>query len=131
MKLDIEQSKAIADKVDIKPKECFRNALIALSVLPDNAIYVEGYCVSQDDALLIEHGWIELDDSIIDPTLYQTELAGYFAGLKISKSDIVQRFRRGAIELPLWVQADSHDMRTAQDNGLKFCSDLLQAKAEG
>ena len=51
------------------------------------AVYVEGYAVierASGRGLVIEHGWIEHDGRIVDPTLHGERETAYFAGLRFT-----------------------------------------------
>jgi hypothetical protein len=63
-----------------------------------NADYIEGMAVFAG-ALVIEHGWVEKDGVIVDPTLPTEELA-YFPGLRF-------KGRRGLAEA-LQIPKDDH-----------------------
>lgn len=68
---DVASSHAVADRVDAKPKDCWRNALIAVLTLDDlsDAFYVEGVALYEDTGLPVAHGWIvDADGMIVDPT---------------------------------------------------------------
>lgn len=79
---NIEESKAVGRLVGAENKQCYANAVRVVWGVPEyqQADYVEGYAVI-DGGLCIEHGWIERDGEIIDPTLPDDDLA-YFPGLK-------------------------------------------------
>jgi len=70
--------------------------------------YVEGWIISDVNGLLIEHGWLETDTAIIDPTLYRRPPLAYFAGLVFTPaqaSSTLQALGNG--ELPLaWHMRD-------------------------
>lgn len=87
-KYDESLSQYIADAVEVMPKQCWRNALLAAHALlamgNDDVRYVEGYVVIEvgrvhisgadpvDTAgvcLPIEHGWVTVGDSVVDVTL--------------------------------------------------------------
>lgn len=68
--IDIETSLRIARGISAQPRECFRNAYLAVvepAWVPDS-VYVEGYAADQDIPLVLRHGWIETPTTIIDPT---------------------------------------------------------------
>jgi len=60
--------------------------------LPDysQAGYVEGWAVV-DSGLLIEHGWVAKDGTVIDPTLPEDKIV-YFPGLEFSGRDGIEAF---------------------------------------
>lgn len=65
--IDLVTSRELAGRIEAKPQQCYYNAFIGLQAV-GRGEYVEGYVVTLND-LVIEHGWIELDGRIIDPTL--------------------------------------------------------------
>jgi hypothetical protein len=67
--LDEALSNELATQIDSKARQPFKNAYSAVLVT-DGAIYVQGFLVFAGKPYTpIEHGWIELDDRIIDPNL--------------------------------------------------------------
>lgn len=58
------------DRVIIKKRQCYYNAFSVVQFCEEysNATYIEGSLVLPN-SMTIEHGWIETDDEIIDPTL--------------------------------------------------------------
>ncbi len=75
------ESQRVGKLVRAKVKQCYRNASQVLLALPEyaNADYVEGIIVI--GKLAIEHGWVEKDGVIVDPTLPLTQ-GVYFPGLR-------------------------------------------------
>jgi hypothetical protein len=67
--LDEPLSLETAKQIHSKPKTRFENAYkAALSI--EGATYVQGFLVYGHEPIQpIEHGWVELDERIIDPTL--------------------------------------------------------------
>jgi hypothetical protein len=67
--LDEALSVEIAQRVKSKPKTPFHNAYRAALAIK-GATYVQGFlAVAGRRCKLLEHGWIELENSIVDPTL--------------------------------------------------------------
>jgi len=68
-------------RISVRPRHCFYNAFQAVMYCREfcNATYVEGIA----GVPLIEHGWIELNGEIIDPTLPDVDLV-YFPGLRFT-----------------------------------------------
>jgi hypothetical protein len=69
-------------QVRAKKRQCYHNAFRVVQYVPEyeNADYVEGVVVV-DNGLVIEHGWVEMDGMIVDPTLPDCKLV-YFPGLR-------------------------------------------------
>jgi hypothetical protein len=97
--LDMLTSLLASTAIDANPHSCFENAL-KLFLEPDigplwrHARFVEGWYVidEQDEVIVNEHGWLELDGRIIDPTVVillppETPVY-YFAGVTRSWEEI-------------------------------------------
>jgi hypothetical protein len=69
-------------RVSMKARQCYYNCFQSIVHLREYraATYVEGMAVI-DGGLLIEHGWLEIEGEIVDPTLPSDE-AIYFPGLR-------------------------------------------------
>lgn len=87
---DHEVSEYLARRVRAQHRRCWRNAVLAVSHLGPGAHYVEGWVVTSGRRPhVIEHGWCEQGDRIIDPT-YVPQVTpdmrpvGYFGGLRFS-----------------------------------------------
>lgn len=66
--LDVIVSTQIAERISSKANKCFDNAYQA-ALLDDRYLYVQGFLVlGVEPFSVMEYGWIELDDQIIDPT---------------------------------------------------------------
>ena len=79
---DTVESKRVGKLVRAKHKQCYYNAFHVIQHVPEyaNADYVEGMAVILG-GLPLEHGWVEKDGVIVDPTWPETN-AVYFAGLR-------------------------------------------------
>lgn len=67
--LDEALSVEVAQRVKSKPKTQFQNAYKA-ALATQGAIYVQGFLAFAGKPYKpVEHGWIELENSIVDPTL--------------------------------------------------------------
>lgn len=74
--LDETLSRELATRIKSKPKKCFENAyqgVLAISQEgsdPNNeATYIQGFLVMPGAPYKpLEHGWVELDQKILDPT---------------------------------------------------------------
>lgn len=66
--LDIDLSTKIAGRINSQANKYFDNAYQA-AILDDSYLYVQGFLVlGVEPHSIIEYGWVELDDQIIDPT---------------------------------------------------------------
>ena len=79
------ESRQVAKVLRITKKKCFYNAFRTLTELVEynDAIYVEGIIFITAWGLRVEHGWVERNGEIIDPTLPDKEVV-YFPGLKFN-----------------------------------------------
>jgi len=79
-----EESNRVRKLIRAKPQQCYLSAFRVIQAIPEyaDADYVEGMAVV-DGVLPIEHGWVEKNGEIIDPTLPDDDLA-YFAGLRFN-----------------------------------------------
>ncbi|HEY9908304.1 MAG TPA: hypothetical protein V6D18_11955 [Thermosynechococcaceae cyanobacterium] len=69
MPLDEPGSLELAERIRSKPRSPFDNAYRAAIATP-GAVYVQGFLVIQGKSgEPIEHGWIELDARLLDPSL--------------------------------------------------------------
>ena len=72
--LDINLSTQIAEQIGSNPHKCFDNAYQA-ALLDNSYLYVQGFLVvGIEPYSIMEYGWIELDDAIIDPTFVSLSL---------------------------------------------------------
>ena len=86
--LDVTLSTDIAQQIKTKAQAPFENAFKA-SQLTEGSSYVQGFIVlSGKPSKPIEHGWIEQEDRIIDPTLPHLNIDGqelfYFPAHRLS-----------------------------------------------
>lgn len=81
---DMNESKRVGSLVETEKQQCYLNAMRVVSRVPgyESADYVEGYAVIGSN-FCIEHGWVETDCVIIDPTLPDDDIA-YFPGLRFT-----------------------------------------------
>lgn len=86
MNVNKELSARLAEAVDARIGHCWRNAWVALyEPEAEGALYVEGWIINPDSSI-DEHGWLELDGEIIDPTFYDPPAKFYFPGLRFDRS---------------------------------------------
>lgn len=102
---DRPRSLALAQRVPLTKRSCFRNALLAFLSLEElhDGWYVEGFAVPDIKGLRLplEHGWVALpDDTIIDVTYAVLEHADvvYFPALQLTA---MQAMRLVETEAPL------------------------------
>ncbi len=88
--LDITRSLAAANRIPLKKRACYANALLTMASYEEyqNGWYVEGFALPtmKDIRMPVEHGWVQLPDgSIIDPSfaiLGHTNVA-YFPAIRM------------------------------------------------
>lgn len=84
MKKNVEESRRVARLVGAKANLCWRNAVDVVYNVPEyaEATYVEGLVLNPRTPTVVqEHGWIEKECEIVDPTLPELELR-YFPAIK-------------------------------------------------
>lgn len=81
MEKNIQESKRVGKIIRAIHKLCYRNAFRVVQNVPgyEKANSVEGIASFQN-GLPIEHGWVERNGEIIDPTLPEKKMT-YFPGL--------------------------------------------------
>jgi len=82
MQKDVVESERVRKLLRAMAHQCYWNAFQVIQRIPEyaDAEYVEGMAVN-DYRMALEHGWVEKDGMIVDPTLPSDELA-YFPGLR-------------------------------------------------
>ena len=128
MTLDHETSTSVARRIRARFRRCWHNAAQAVHHLGEDAHYVEGWVVVNRIApLVIEHGWCEADQRIIDPTYtpYVSTLeppVAYFPGLRFRPKETHEALRQRVLPIALqrqdegyrrafeaaWLHASSH-----------------------
>lgn len=82
-------SKSVARTVKATKLECWCNAWRALQRCPELKVglYVEGWLALLESELVIEHGWIEMPNCIVEPTLEEECEVVYFPGRKWTREE--------------------------------------------
>jgi hypothetical protein len=57
----------ICDHLDCQPKQCYRNAQL-IATADDTATYCEGYTISADVPVPVQHAWVERDGVVVEVT---------------------------------------------------------------
>lgn len=101
--LDINFSREIAHRLNSKATAPFDNAYKA-AVSTEGAVYVQGFLVLREEPCVpIEHGWIELDEQIIDPTfplLNQNVDVYYFPAHRLSVKQLTAAIEEAQEDYP-------------------------------
>ena len=128
--LDWDRSRRISNAIGAGMRHCWWNARRALRTRPEleHGRYVEGYVVTLDHLLPVEHGWVEHDGVIIDPTLYHTPCV-YFPGLRFTKAEIaaVRGYKPIAWQYG-WAGEESPQYHAAYARALAFVGEHLQLR---
>jgi hypothetical protein len=85
MEINRELSHEIARKTKATTWKTWANAVKAINYLEGQPVaYIEGWIVldEKNGSLVVEHGWLELNGEIIDPTLWGLNCT-YFPGVRI------------------------------------------------
>ena len=124
-------------RIRVKPQQCYYNAFKTMFYCPEyeSATYVEGIV---HDGVSIEHGWIEFNGEILDPTLPSHDLI-YFPGLRLEGMLEVSKVMRlpkpdGCEDIPFfyrfgWGGRDSHEFRAAWEGAIRYCNLLIDQTA--
>lgn len=107
MQKDILESKRVNRLIRARVGHCYSNAFRVVLIVPEyaNAEYVEGMAVNTSTGLVVEHGWIEKDGQIVDPTLPDEPMA-YFPGLRFKGREGLAQ----AMSIPKPAQAKPRDL---------------------
>jgi hypothetical protein len=71
-------------RTGVKPNQCWYNSFKTMFYCKEyerDAVYVEGILVDNGSSFDCEHGWLEIDGQIVDPTLPDDD-GFYFPGLR-------------------------------------------------
>jgi hypothetical protein len=105
-------SEELCDLVGAQNKDCFKNSVLASMATP-GSFYVEGWAITSF-GLVVEHGWVEKDGEVIDPTpVYVQNLDNtkYFPGVKYTSKEIMKLFgRKSNITVPIVSSKNGHGM---------------------
>ena len=122
-------------RIGVKPQQCWYNAFKTMFYCREyeEATYVEGII---HDGVTIEHGWIEFNGEILDPTLPSEDLI-YFPGLRFEGMKEVSKAMR--LPQPDWCEdfpffyrfgwggGNSPEFRAAWEGALRYCNRLVEA----
>ena len=120
-------------RIDVREQECYYNCfktLLYCKEYSQEAVYVEGIYLGMP----IEHGWLEIDGQIVDPTL-PTDTGIYFPGLRykgiseLSKAMQSPKKRYDG-DFPIfyrfgWGGHDSPEFRSARDASIAFLQAMV------
>lgn len=136
---DVIESKRVRKLVRARQQQCFWNAFQVIQRIPEyaDAEYVEGMAVNAY-GLAFDHGWVEKDGMIVDPTLPEAELA-YFPGLRfkglrgLAEALQIPKPKHTREDLPIfyrfgWGGVKSPEFRSANAAAYRFagCEDIAR-----
>jgi hypothetical protein len=117
--LNVKLSSMMAIQIQADPHSCWQNALNALAEMSDeSAMYVEGWAVNKR-GLVFEHSWVQTDNEIIDPTLYNVSPLNYIAGVALPL-DQLYTLVGSKCQLPLSHSLDNEDGNLYQSYKLAY-----------
>lgn len=139
MRKNVELSLKLSkdNRIGVKSQQCYYNAFKTMFYCPEyeQATYVEGIV---HDGVSIEHGWIEFNGEILDPTLPSLDLI-YFPGLRLAGMREVSKVMRlpkpdSCEDLPFfnrfgWGGGNLLEFRGAWEGALRYCNRLIEANA--
>ena len=139
MRKNVELSLKLANdkRIRVKPQQCWYNAFKTMFYCPkyEQATYVEGIV---HDGVSIEHGWIEFNGEIIDPTLPTHDLI-YFPGLRFQGMLEVSKVMRlpkpdWCEDMPFfyrfgWGGKNSPEFRAAWEGAIRYCNLLIESQS--
>jgi hypothetical protein len=109
MNKNVGRSKKLKKAIHAKARECWTNAWVAIATQDEyeNATYVEGAVIAFGD--VVEHGWIEHEGEIIDPTLLDANIT-YFPGLRfkgrtgLDSTWHIPGYMESGVQLPVYLR---------------------------
>jgi len=117
-----EKSREIAKEIHSRPGGCFYNASTGSGSV-ENGKYVIGYVWDQHKKYAIEHGWIESDKEIIDPTLILLDnnitLSRYFSVLQFNHEEMIQALMENNSNPGFHLMAKYADKMTGAQGSIK------------
>jgi len=135
--LALSEALAKDKRVRARKMQCYKNAMNVVNYCPEfsAATYVEGIVIVKpfiefEHVLLeVEHGWLEIENQIVDPTITVSDIA-YFPGLRFEGiAQLSKAFQipkdKGTKDLPIfcrfgWGGWDSDDFRRAKQFADEF-----------
>lgn len=102
--LDEALSRQVAAQIKSKARQPFENAYKA-ALVTNGALYVQGFLVyASKPYRLVEHSWLEVGESIIDPNLphlnKQAEELSYFPAQRLSVKQLKQAVEEAKEDYP-------------------------------
>lgn len=90
--VNLERSRALGGGLGAEPKQCYLNSFNAANFLGAGAVYVEGWVIKENNPIVIEHGWVEYEGELLDPTPVFNGVdavpARYFVGVRYPQEEL-------------------------------------------
>jgi len=103
--------KAQINTIEGQPKDCFRNARLTVKQNPEAEV-VQGQVWSSIDHKMVNHAWVELGDTVYDPTIdLQINKNRYY---ELTNANIVNRLNSEEVQI-LYVRTGRDDLYTPQE----------------
>ena len=144
MKKNVELSLVLSKdkRIKAKPKQCWYNCFKTLMYCREyeyDAVYVEGIFVDSVYCFETEHGWLEIDGQIVDPTLPMYD-GVYFPGLRYKGMPELSTAMREASErkssgVPIFYAFgrgghDSPEFRSSREASMAFLRAIVARRNE-
>lgn len=121
MQVDRAWSRRIAEQLGTEVEDGDQNAYWAIRQIPELAdgVYVEGYAVYDGPTAPRKHAWIEVEDTVLDPSplLFEAKRVQYFPGLRFTREEVYKWVRDSGLLPPVyqhgWGGFDSPEMMRA------------------
>lgn len=127
MHKNTELTLALIQKVQPVAKECFRNSVIGLFAYRGDALYVEGWLMICDGTLPIAHGWLEIDEQIVDVTVLDVDAEFYHPVFRYTRHDLEKVGRRDHAFYPIF-ELDRETRRQMNEVQFELYQPLFQRK---
>lgn len=131
MDKNVAESERVRKVIGSRVKQCYANAFRVVLAVPEyaDAEYVEGMVVNQG-GMVLEHGWVEKNGVIVDPTSPDEPLV-YFPGLRfrgqqgLAEALAIPKPGRWCEDLPIfyrfgWAGIDSPEFRAASSAAYRY-----------
>lgn len=133
----------IARRIEAERLRCWRNAALAVYLLPDlfaSGSYVEGWIVVPRNRIIeiVEHGWSTVSDrEIIDPSIVlvekQSQQISYFPGYVLSRDQLCELLPGSTLPLVRHTQYGDDGMkhegyRQAHSKAWQYAQDVAKER---
>jgi hypothetical protein len=113
MKVNLKLSKELNKQFNCEPQLCYTNSATIIehliSLNHDKIKYIEGVGVDKFRLHHFDHGWIELDGTIIDATLREPENYYYHPIYQFSYDEMIEQVELHDAQFPLFQNGKNFD----------------------